>query len=74
MYIGLDLGTSGVKGVLVNNKGEIINEVTKEYPLLTPQEMWREQNPCDWFTQTIEVLKLLVVGYESKIRSLSFSG
>ena len=42
MYIGLDLGTSGVKGVLVNNKGEIINEVTKEYPLLTPQEMWRE--------------------------------
>ena len=53
LYIGIDLGTSGVKLLLMDVHGKIINIVTKEYPLYFPQPGWAEQNPEDWYEQTI---------------------
>ena len=49
LFIGIDLGTSAVKLLLVNERGEILREVTKEYPLSFPQPGWSEQNPEDWW-------------------------
>lgn len=74
MYIGIDLGTSGVKAILVNSKGEIINEATKSYSLNVLKPLWREQNPEDWYNATIEVLLKVVKGNEDNIKALSFSG
>ena len=48
-YIGIDLGTSAVKLLLVDETGAILNEVTKDYPLSFPQPGWSEQNPDDWW-------------------------
>ena len=48
-FIGIDLGTSAVKLLLVDEQGQIEREVTKEYPLIFPHPGWSEQNPEDWW-------------------------
>ncbi len=49
LYIGIDLGTSAVKLLLVNERGDILGEVSKEYPVCYPKSGWSEQNPADWW-------------------------
>ena len=49
LYIGIDLGTSAVKLLLVDEEGKIVKTVTKDYPLSFPQPGWSEQNPTDWW-------------------------
>lgn len=48
-YIGIDLGTSSVKLLLVDAQGKIHNTVSKDYPLFFPHHGWSEQNPADWW-------------------------
>ncbi len=74
MYIGIDLGTSSVKTILVSRDGVIQRTVSKNYDLIFPHASWSEQNPNDWYTQTMEALKELVVGFENQINGISFSG
>ncbi len=74
MYIGIDLGTSGVKTLLVTNKGEIIKEATRSYPIDIDENNFSEQNPKDWLNQTLEALKEVTAGYQSEIKGISFSG
>ena len=74
MYIGIDLGTSGVKLIMVSKEGEVISSVTRSYELIIPKPMWTEQDPNLWYKQTIDGLKELVKGYESHIKAISFSG
>lgn len=59
LYIGIDLGTSAVKLLLVDKAGAILKEVSKEYPVFYPQSGWSEQNPEDWRTAVIEGVKEL---------------
>ena len=47
-YIGVDLGTSSVKLLLVDGDGRILNSVSREYPLLFPHPGWSEQDPACW--------------------------
>ena len=47
MYIGIDLGTSAVKLLLMNDEGAILRTVSREYPLYFPQSGWSEQEPDD---------------------------
>lgn len=49
LYIGVDLGTSSIKLVLMNEEGKIENIVSREYPLSFPKPGWSEQNPEDWY-------------------------
>ena len=44
-YIGIDLGTSAMKLLLMDGTGDIKNVVSKEYPLEFPQPGWSQQNP-----------------------------
>ena len=53
-FIGVDLGTSAAKFLLMDEKGAILNEVTKAYPLEFPQPGWSQQNPEDWRTALME--------------------
>lgn len=74
-YVGIDLGTSSVKTLLLSGDGEVVSSVTKEYPLYFPQNGWSEQNPEDWYNQTVASLKELLIGIDGKcVRSFSFSG
>ena len=60
LYIGVDLGTSAVKLLLMDEKGDIKKIVSKEYPLYFPHPGWSEQHPEDWFTQSVEGIKELL--------------
>ena len=75
LYIGIDLGTSAVKLLLMNEKGQIQKIVSKEYPLYFPQTGWSEQHPEDWYEETIKGLKELLEGCDkSQIAGISFGG
>ena len=74
-YVGIDLGTSSVKVLLLNSEGEVVSSVTREYPLYFPHSGWSEQNPEDWYNQTIDALKELLKDIDKEnVRSFSFSG
>ena len=64
LYIGIDLGTSAIKILLVNGEGEIVNTVTKEYPLYFPHPGWAEQNPENWWNACMEGLSELLEGFD----------
>lgn len=75
--IGVDLGTSAVKTILVNEAGEICAEASKSYPLFHERAGWSEQNPDDWVTGTIDALQEMMnearVPAEN-ITGISYSG
>lgn len=74
-YVGIDLGTSSVKTLLLSDDGQVISSITKEYPLYFPHSGWSEQNPEDWYNQTLSALKELFRDIDTKkVRSFSFSG
>lgn len=75
MYLGIDLGTSGVKIILTNEKGKIINEVNNNYPVNYLYDGMVEQNPSDWLNETIKGLKEIIKKSKIKtINAISFSG
>ena len=63
LYIGVDLGTSAVKLLLMNGAGEIQNVVSREYPLEFPQPGWSQQNPEDWRKAVLEGIPELLKGF-----------
>ena len=73
-YIGVDLGTSALKLVMMNSKGELVKSVSKEYPLYFPYSGWSEQKPEDWFIAVKEGLKEIAAGLDDKIGGISFGG
>lgn len=75
LYIGIDLGTSAVKLLLMDEKGQIKNIVSREYPICFPHPGWSEQNPRDWYEQTMAGLKELLEGAEkAQVAGISFGG
>ena len=62
LYIGIDLGTSAVKLLLMDESGNIRNIVSKEYPLEFPQPGWSQQNPEDWHSAIMEGIPQLLQG------------
>ncbi len=75
LYIGIDLGTSAVKLLLMDEGGRILNIVSKEYPIYFPQPGWSQQEPEDWYRQTIEGLKELLIGFDkNSVAGISFGG
>ncbi len=59
LYIGVDLGTSAVKLLLMDEKGAIQKIVSREYPLSFPHPGWSEQNPEDWLKETVAGIREL---------------
>lgn len=75
--IGIDLGTSSVKAMLMNQLGENCGEVTKSYPLIHQQAGYSEQDPEEWIMQTTAALRELVADLSvdaASIEGISFSG
>ncbi len=74
-YIGIDLGTSSLKILLVDTEGQIIKTVSREYPISYPQSGWSEQNPTDWYNATIDGLGELLDGVDKDtVKGISFGG
>lgn len=75
--IGIDLGTSAVKALLVTKSGEVAAEASRAYPLFHEHSGWSEQRPDDWVEATIEALKELSTAQgidPTAIEGISFSG
>lgn len=75
LYVGVDLGTSAVKLLLMDAQGKILNTVSKEYALSFPHPGWSEQKPEDWYSQVMAGLKeLLADADKSQVAGISFGG
>lgn len=64
LYIGIDLGTSACKLLLVDETGQVKNTVTEEYPLYFPHPGWSEQNPEDWWNACVKGIPALLRGFD----------
>lgn len=74
-FIGVDLGTSAVKLLLMDENGKIHKIVSKEYPLYFPHPGWSEQAPEDWFEKSMEGIKELTEDCDkNQVRGISFGG
>ncbi|MFH0795496.1 MAG: xylulokinase [Candidatus Omnitrophota bacterium] len=76
LFLGIDVGTSGVKALLVDTDGNVVDQTTEEYPLLTPKPLWAEQNPEDWWSATIKTCRTISGRSRSKgdISGLGLTG
>jgi len=75
--IGIDIGTSNVKVIILSSDGRIIASETNSYPLYSPKQGWSEQEPNDWWQSTQQALKTIIEKNSldaSKIKGLSLSG
>lgn len=77
MYLGLDLGTSGLRGVVTTEKGAVLSEAEAQVETSTPHPGWSEQTPADWVSACQDVvaqLKTSDADAFSKIRGIGLSG
>ncbi|MGB9677346.1 MAG: xylulokinase [Candidatus Ratteibacteria bacterium] len=75
--MGIDVGTTGVKIVIIDIEGNVKGTYTVEYPLITPKPGWAEQNPSDWYNATIKCIKTLLKKTEIKgeeIKGIGLTG
>ena len=75
MFIGIDLGTSGVKVILTNTDGELIASASTRLDLSLPKPLWSEQNPQDWWQATCDCLDSLSKEHNlAPVSAIGFAG
>jgi len=76
LLLGIDLGTSSIKVVVIDPQGEIQALAAREHPTQTPQPGWAEQDPSTWVQKTLEALHeaLGKVSNPKKIAAIGLSG
>ncbi len=74
MYIGLDLGTSGLKGILIDGDQRVLAEASAPLEAIRPHDGWSEQSPADWITAAEIVLEKLAAHGLSAVRGIGLSG
>jgi xylulokinase len=74
MYIGLDLGTSGLKGVLIDDAQVVLAEATAPLTVQRPYDGWAEQSPADWIAAAETVMDALAEHGLGAVRGIGLSG
>ncbi|GBU13301.1 xylulokinase [Enterobacterales bacterium] len=75
MYLGIDLGTSGVKAILLSEAGQVIVTHSEPLALSRPHPLWSEQDPADWWSATDKaILALGAVSDLSQVKALGLTG
>jgi len=75
LYIGIDLGTSSVKLLLLGDDGVVCKTISREYPIHFPFPGWSEQDPNDWYRETIEGMKELLKDQDKdSVAGIGFGG
>ena len=59
-YLGIDVGTSGTKALVMNARGKVLATATAEHPIFAPKPGWSEQRPDDWWASTIKATRAVV--------------
>ena len=76
-YLGIDVGTSGTKTLVMDEKGKVLAEATSEYPLHQPRPGWTEQDPEDWWNATVKTVRAVVKKAKLKpadVKAIGLSG
>ncbi|MFG0263505.1 MAG: xylulokinase [Novipirellula sp. JB048] len=76
-YLGIDIGTSGAKTLLIRSDGTVVAEANAEYPLAQPRPGWTEQNPEDWWQATVQTVRAVMASSELKageVKAIGLSG
>ncbi len=58
--LGIDVGTTGSKALLIDEDGGVATSATTEYSMATPQPLWAEQDPNDWWDATITSIRSVI--------------
>src|SRR5439155_148755 len=58
--LGIDIGTSGTKTILIDESGRVVARAVQEYPLYSPRPLWSEQDPADWWSATTSTIRQVV--------------
>ena len=75
--IGIDVGTTGAKTILVDESGQQQASALEEYPLYTPQPKWAEQAPADWWRATVKSIQRVLAESQvspKEVKGLGLSG
>lgn len=75
--LGIDLGTSSLKGLLMTERGDVVGEASAAYPILTPQTGFSEQEPDQWLEAAKKVITALIQttpDMTTQLQGISFSG
>lgn len=76
-YLGIDIGTSGTKTLVMNEAGDILAEATQNYPLHSPKPLWTEQDPEDWWLATVATVRAVMKKARLKpadVKAIGLSG
>ena len=74
MYLGLDIGTSGVKAVVLDGCGATVAQASAPLLVSRPHPLWSEQNPLDWWSATNKAVTALDARVRTRIRAVGLSG
>ncbi len=74
MYLGLDLGTSGLKGILIDDAQRVVAEASAPLTVSRPQDSWSEQAPADWIAAADAVFAALPGDALANVRGIGLSG
>lgn len=74
-YIGIDLGTSAVKLLLVDGRGSVVRSASRAYPVSYPRQGWSEQDPAAWWDAVVVGMRELMDGIDSAcVRAIGCGG
>jgi xylulokinase len=71
-FVGIDIGTTGAKALLMDVNGIVVSTATNEYPMFTPQPLWAEQNPEDWWNAACKSIRNVLS--QSKVNAKDVKG
>jgi xylulokinase len=70
--MGIDVGTTGTRALIIDSTGNLLGSATAEYPMYTPRPQWAEQDPEDWWQAAIKAIRQVLD--ESHVEPASISG
>ena len=74
MFLGIDVGTSSVKAVLMDGNGQLVSQGSAPLTVERPQPLWSEQNPDAWWRATVEAVRALPAKERQAVKGIGLSG
>jgi xylulokinase len=74
IFLGIDVGTGGVRSLAVDPAGRVLAQATMEHPLYTPRPGWTEQDPADWWTGAVQGLRSILEALGPRRRDIAAIG
>ena len=74
MFLGIDVGTSSVKAVLIDDKDKLVAQASAPLTVERPQALWSEQNADTWWSATVKAVRALPEKDRRAVQAIGLSG